>query len=108
LIRAEARTHLEDINGARQDIDIIRNRAGLGNTDAATVNGLLEAVLHERQVELFLELGHRFFDLKRMGSADAVLSPIKLGWDATDVLLPIPESEILLNPNLLPQNPGYN
>lgn len=108
LIRAEARAHLEDITGAQGDLNTIRNRADLGNTDAATVNDLLEAVLHERQVEFFLELGHRFFDLKRMGFADAVLSPIKPGWNATDILLPIPESEILLNPNLLPQNPGYN
>lgn len=108
LIRAEARAHLEDITGAQEDLNTIRNRADLENTDASTVNDLLEAVLHERQVEFFLELGHRFFDLKRMGFADAVLSPIKPGWNATDILLPIPESEILLNPNLLPQNPGYN
>jgi hypothetical protein len=106
LIRAEARAHLGDITGARQDLNTIRNRAGLGNTNAATLNNLLEAVLHERQVEFFLELGHRFFDLKRLGFANAVLGSIKPGWDATDVLLPIPESEILLNSNLT-QNTGY-
>ncbi|MDO9184082.1 MAG: RagB/SusD family nutrient uptake outer membrane protein [Bacteriovorax sp.] len=107
LIRAEARAHIGNIIGAQQDLNIIRNRADLGDTAAATLNDLLEAVLQERKVELFLELSHRWFDLKRMGYADAVLDPIKSGWDPTDILLPIPESEILLNPNLLPQNPGY-
>ncbi|MGB5820367.1 MAG: RagB/SusD family nutrient uptake outer membrane protein [Saonia sp.] len=107
LIRAEARAQLGDINGAQQDLNIIRNRAGLGATPAATTSDLLDAILQERQVELFTELGHRFFDLKRTGRIDTVLGPIKPGWDATDVLLPIPESEILVNPNLAPQNPGY-
>ncbi|OFY43283.1 MAG: hypothetical protein A2X18_13110 [Bacteroidetes bacterium GWF2_40_14] len=106
LIRAEARAHLGDITGARQDLNTIRNRAGLGNTNAATLNNLLEAILHERQVEFFLEVAHPFFDMKRMGFADTVLGSIKPGWDATDVLFPIPESEILLNSNLT-QNPGY-
>lgn len=107
LIRAEARTQLGDIAGAQQDVNIIRNRAGLDNTTATTTNELLDAILQERRVELFTEHGHRFFDLKRTGRTDAVLGPVKSGWDATDILLPIPESEILVNPNLLPQNPGY-
>jgi len=36
-----------------------------------------------------------------------VLSEVKPGWDTTDKLLPLPENELNLNPNLLPQNPGY-
>ncbi len=107
LIRAEARAQQGDIAGAQADINIIRNRAGLGNTIAITTNALLEAILQERQVELFTEFGHRWFDLKRMGKAAEVLAPIKPGWRDTDVLLPIPEEEILVNPNLAPQNPGY-
>lgn len=107
LIRAEARLQLGDITGAQTDINAIRNRAGLGNTTAATLNELLDAILQERRVELFTEKGHRWFDLKRMGKAKDVLEPIKPGWKDTDILFPIPESEILLNPNLLPQNDGY-
>jgi hypothetical protein len=107
LIRAEARAHLGDISGAQQDINSIRNRAGLGNTTAATVDAVLDAILQERRLELFTEHGHRWFDLKRMGKAAEVLAPIKPGWRATDLLLPIPEAELLLNPNLLPQNDGY-
>jgi hypothetical protein len=108
LIRAEARAHLGDISGAQADINAIRNRAGLGDTSAATLKALLDAILQERRVELFTEGGHRWFDLKRMGKAAEVLAPIKPGWRDTDVLLPIPEAELLSNPNLLPQNDGYD
>jgi hypothetical protein len=107
LIRAEARVQLGDVPGAQQDINSIRNRAGLGNTTATSVEDVLDAILQERRVELFAEHGHRWFDLKRMGRASEVLAPIKPGWRATDLLLPIPEAELLLNPNLLPQNDGY-
>lgn len=107
LIRAEARAHLGDISGAQADLNAIRNRAGLGNTSASTLNELLDAILQERRVELFTEMGHRWFDLKRMGKAIEVLAPIKPGWRDTDILFPIPEYEISLNPNLLPQNEGY-
>ncbi|HXK00004.1 MAG TPA: RagB/SusD family nutrient uptake outer membrane protein [Gelidibacter sp.] len=107
LIRAEARTHLRDFDGARNDLNKIRNRALLANTSAETGLQLIDAIIQERRIEFFSELGHRFFDLKRAGIINSALSPIKLGWDSTDSLLPIPESETLLNPNLLPQNPGY-
>ena len=107
LIRAEARAQLEDIIGAQTDLNIIRNRAGLNNTTASSTNDLLNAILQERRVELFTEFGHRFFDLKRTEMLDVVLGPIKQGWESTDVLLPIPETELLVNSNLKPQNPGY-
>lgn len=107
LIRAEARAQLENIAGAQQDLNAIRNRAGLANTTAANKADLLDAILQERRVELFTEQGHRWFDLKRMGRASEVLAPIKTNWKDTDVLFPIPINEIELNRNLEPQNPGY-
>tara|TARA_R110002096_G_scaffold184984_3_gene363638 strand:+ start:669 stop:2102 length:1434 start_codon:yes stop_codon:yes gene_type:complete len=107
LIRSEARAHLGNTSGAQEDLNAIRNRAGLGNTTATTKNDLLEAILQERYVELFTEHGHRWFDLKRMDVANDVLSPLKTNWQTTDVLLPIPETEIDINPNLKPQNLGY-
>ncbi len=107
LIRAEARAHLGNLEGAKQDLDHVRSRAGLNGTHAGTQQALLDAILHERQVELFAEFGHRWFDLKRTGKATEVLGAAKPNWDATDVLFPIPDKELLTNPNLLPQNPGY-
>ncbi len=107
LIRAESRAHQGDVTGAQADINAVRNRAGLSNTLANTLNELLDAILQERRVELFTEQGHRWFDLKRMGKAAEVLREIKPNWKDTHILLPIPDEELTLNPNLLPQNDGY-
>lgn len=107
LIRAEARAMQGDLIGAASDIDAIRQRAGLGATTASSQQELVEAVMKERRVELFTEYGHRFFDLKRTGLLDSVLSAVKPGWQATDGRLPIPETQLIINPNLTPQNPGY-
>ncbi|MNR31887.1 SusD family protein [compost metagenome] len=107
MIRAEARAHLGNVSGAQTDLNKIRRRAGLSDTPADTQSELLAAILKERQVELFTELGHRWFDLKRFGLANEVLGAHKTAWNSTDILWPLPQSELLLNENLLPQNPGY-
>jgi starch-binding outer membrane protein, SusD/RagB family len=107
LIRAEARAKQGDLTGAKEDLDSIRLFAGLGNTTAGTQEAIIAAIVRERRVEFFTEHGHRFFDLKRNNSLDASLSPTKPGWNASDGLLPIPDTEITLNPQLAPQNPGY-
>jgi len=107
LIRSEARARQGDLIGAKEDLNKVRNRAGLGDTQAITSEEIVEAILRERRVELFTEFGHRFFDLKRLGTIDAVLSGVKPGWDTNDRLWPIPAKELSANPNLNPQNPGY-
>ncbi|MBO9571415.1 MAG: RagB/SusD family nutrient uptake outer membrane protein [Chitinophagaceae bacterium] len=110
LIRAEARARLGDINGAQADIDEIRTRAGLPGTAAVDQETMLAAVFNERKVELFSEWAHRWVDLKRSGTVDAVMStvaPIKGGaWESADQLYPIPYEDIQRNPNLT-QNPAY-
>lgn len=110
LTRAEARAHEGNIGGAQADINAIRGRAGLGPTNASTQADLLAVIQHERQVELFAELGHRWFDLKRTGAVDAVMqtvTPAKGGtWNSGAQLYPIPASDILLDPGLT-QNQGY-
>ncbi|PXY45966.1 RagB/SusD family nutrient uptake outer membrane protein [Flavobacterium hydrophilum] len=107
LIRAEARVKLNNITGAQQDIDVIRNRALLGNTTLTDSNQLLELIAMERERELFAENGHRWLDLKRSGNIDQILGSVsdKI-WKSTDSLYPIPETAIRSNPSLIP-NPGY-
>jgi hypothetical protein len=107
LIRAEARVKLNDILGAQQDINVIRNRALLGNTTLTDPNQLLDLIALERQREFFAENGHRWFDLKRTGKLDETLSVLsdKI-WKTTDNLYPIPEAAIRANPSLN-QNSGY-
>jgi hypothetical protein len=103
LIRAEANARLGAAEQTvRDDLDILRNRAGLADLDPVTVTGpaLMDAILQERRVELAFE-GHRFFDLRRFGVAETVLAlaPNRL-------LFPIPQGERDVNINLS-QNPGY-
>jgi starch-binding outer membrane protein, SusD/RagB family len=114
LIRAEARAQQDNLPAAIDDLDKIRGRAGLPLI--ATINpaisktALLDKILHERQVELFTEWGHRWFDLKRTNTIDATMSlaVIQKGatWSSYKALWPIPQTEINLNPNLI-QNAGY-
>jgi hypothetical protein len=107
LIRAEAETQLNDLGDAAIDLNIIRNRAGLPNTTSTTQSDLIAAIIHERQVELFSEWGHRWFDLKRNNLANQILGLVKSpNWLPTDTLFPIPKIEITNDPNLT-QNPGY-
>jgi hypothetical protein len=117
LIRAEARTKQNKISNAITDLDKIRARAELpllAITDPGIAqSALLDTIFHERQVELFTEWGHRWFDLKRSGKIDAVMTNVlavkRLGftWNSNWQLYPLEQGEINLNPNLAPNNPGY-
>ena len=109
LIRAEARIKQGKLTGAnsgQSDINVIRARAGLSGTTANAESTLLAAVEQERRIELFTEWGDRWLYLKHSGKIDAVLGAIKPEWKSTASLYPIPNAELLLNPNLK-QNPGY-
>lgn len=108
LIRAEARAQQGNLDGAMADINLIRSRAGLGDATAGSLTEAMGVILHERQTELFTEWGHRWFDLKRTDSINAVLGREKSWWpaDGHAALYPIPYTDILYNPNLT-QNPGY-
>lgn len=110
LIRAEAKARQNKFGEAQADLNVIRTRAGLPNTTAATQSDLITAILHERQTELFSEWGHRWFDLKRTGNVDAVMSVAAASkgttWNTTAQLYPIPTWDMQKSTVLL-QNPGY-
>ena len=110
LIRAEARAQLNDLTGSENDLNLIRGRAGLQMISVGNKDALINAIFNERQVELFTEWGHRWFDLKRMGKIDSVMakvSPAKGGtWASFKRVYPIPKSEFQYNKNLQ-QNEGY-
>ncbi|MCX2483334.1 RagB/SusD family nutrient uptake outer membrane protein [Pedobacter sp. MR2016-24] len=107
LIRAEARAQLGNTTGAREDIFVLRGRAGLGNTPAVDKEGLLLAIEQERRIELNSEWGHRWLDLKRTGRINAVLGAVKPSWKPSAALYPVPNGQRILNRSLT-QNPGYN
>lgn len=111
LIRAEALANQNKLSEAITEIDIIRKRAGLPliseTNPAISQTDLLSAIYQERRIELFSEWGQRWFDLKRTGRASTVMSLLKPTWKPDAILWPVPSSEILKNPKLAPQNPGY-
>lgn len=108
LIRAEAKIQQDKLEAGRSDLDSVRVRAGLPVLAANLSKAqLLLAVEQERHVELFVEWGHRWFDLKRTGRSTTILGAIKTtNWQATDTLYPIPTDAIKTN-IYLEQNDGY-
>lgn len=107
LIRAEARARQNKLNEAKADLNMIRNRSLLPNSAATTQAEILTDIEKERRVELFAEWGHRWFDLKRTGRADAVIGALKpTTWNKNDTLWPIPIDQLRVNPKLV-QNAGY-
>jgi hypothetical protein len=98
LTRAEANFREGTSIGstALDDINRIRNRAGLSDLGALTIDD----ILNERLLELAFE-GHLLHDLKRTQRSVGALS-----FDADELVFPIPQRERIINPGLT-QNPGY-
>jgi hypothetical protein len=95
----------EDVNTVRRRVDLADLPAGLSQAQ------MRDAILHERLVELALE-GHRWNDLARHDMlVKEILLPhdpdeFEFFVDGTSERLPIPQTEIDLNPNAQ-QNPGW-
>ncbi|RZK23739.1 MAG: RagB/SusD family nutrient uptake outer membrane protein [Hymenobacter sp.] len=95
---------------ALDQVNEIRRRAGSANLAAVALNDILD----ERARELYWE-GHRRTDLIRFGRYTsgynwALKGGVTAGRDvdATRALFPIPNTDIVANPNLQgKQNPGY-
>lgn len=107
LNRAEARLEL-GLPTALDDINILRKRAGLANLPSGLPKPqALQAIVQERRVELCFEWADRWFTLKRLGLADAVMAKAKpTTWKSFAQLYPVPTTEIQNNRQLT-QNPGY-
>ncbi|WPU92747.1 RagB/SusD family nutrient uptake outer membrane protein [Mucilaginibacter sabulilitoris] len=101
LIRSEARAEQNNLSGALEDLNAVRDRSGVAASKAATQGDILLAIEAERQVEFPFETD-RWFNLVRTNRVAAVLGIT----DATKYLFPIPASELLADPDLTP-NPGY-
>lgn len=131
LNKAEACCHTGDEAAAREALNAVRSRAGMPDVTASG-DELLEAVKHERRIELAFE-EHRYFDVRRwkegpkyLGRTVHAISIKKypdghktyevdklrsdIGgdriFDDKMYWVPILKSEIDKNPNLK-QNPGY-
>ena len=112
LIAAEAANEVEPENPSKYLwINLVRQRARNGvETDLPDLKNLSQsefrtAVWNERRFELAFE-GQRAWDLKRTGRFMKTLVAQGKNVEAYMLLLPIPDNQIKLNPNLK-QNPGW-
>ena len=110
LMKAEALNELGQTELAEDYLNMVRNRAGLDDIQSGLSQAaFLEAVLHERRMELAFE-GQRWFDLIRVNNGQYGLEFLhsigKNNATQKHLLLPIPQIELDRNPNLT-QNPGY-
>lgn len=101
LIRAEARARKNNLEGGLEDLNAVRDRAGLASLSLTDQTAILDAISEERRVEFSFE-SDRWFDLVRTGRARKVLSLT----DTSKFLFPIPTSEIVANDAVV-QNEGY-
>ncbi|MBU2525782.1 MAG: RagB/SusD family nutrient uptake outer membrane protein [Bacteroidetes bacterium] len=111
LLYAEALARTNDFGEAEFWVNLVRDRAGLGEVTLTAQN--FEAIIaNERFVELFAEGGgDRYFTTKRMGLLDDLVQqkPNSVFVAARQNLFPIPQQEIERNPAISAsdQNPGY-
>ena len=124
LMQAEAYNAIGDPKDALAIVTSIRNRSNAGPINASYYNNLtsqndvLNAILDERQLELYCE-GKRWFDLVRNGLVDDIMDPLikfrqlslnlyPSGFSNPDkILWPISRAALTANPALV-QNPSYS
>jgi len=105
LNRAEAFARLKSYDLSRADVNNLRIKRNIGETDVTDAN-LLNEVLLQRRLELAFE-GHRFFDLKRQGKP--ITRPEgnpTIPYEDYRVVAPISITEMDVNKKLV-NNPGY-
>ena len=102
LIKAEASGSTADGFAA---LNMVRKRAGLPDLNAGNTPDFEAAVLKERRYELAFEMD-RWFDMKRTNTLLNNPGLLAKGIKPFNVVLPIPQAEIDVNPSLT-QNPGY-
>jgi len=84
LIRAEAKAETGDLQGALDDLHIVRSRVGLGRLEdmnpdlnlKSNKDNLINEILRERNCEIGAECGDRLYDMVRRKSVDLFTKPL--------------------------------
>ena len=84
LIRAEARAETGDLQGALNDLHVVRSRVGLGRIEAmnpalnltSNKDNLIDEILRERNCEIGAECGDRLYDMVRRKRQDLFTKPL--------------------------------
>jgi len=107
LMLAEAMNENNKTNLALGYLNQVRQRVSMPTYSGLTQNDAREKIYLERRFELTLE-GHRWFDLVRTGRALATLSSLGMKANMTVFPIPLTQIQIINDPSILPQNPGYD
>lgn len=115
LIAAEAYYNLNDETNANKYLNLLVAQRDPAMVYASTGSQILEDILTERLKEFAFE-GYRFFDLYRLqrsfnkpqaqDASNVIVSNVAVTPSTLNVIWPIPNDEILVNPNIA-QNDGY-
>jgi hypothetical protein len=110
LVNEEELARQEAINAIRKRarFDGTKERLIVPNLSGLNFSKFNERLLNERRLE-FVGEGQRWFDLVRFNQLESAVKAAKSKAIpmAFHKLFPIPQEEVDLNNNLLPQNPGY-
>jgi len=107
LMLAEAMNENGKTTEALVPFNRVRIRAGLPALSGLTQVQARDAIAEERRFELAFE-GHRWFDLVRTGKALEKLAPVGMKEYMTVFPVPLSQIQVMNNPTVFPQNPGYN
>jgi hypothetical protein len=107
LMYAEALNENGKTSDALTYLNMVRDRANVPEYSGLSQDDCREKIYLERRFEFYLE-GQRWFDLVRTGRALSTMAP--LGMKDYMTVFPIPQAQIQIinDPSILPQNPGYN
>lgn len=107
LMYAEALNENGKTDEALGYLNQVRNRAGLDSYTGLTQDETRESIYMERRFEFYLE-GQRWFDLIRTGRALTVLASQGMQPHMTVFPIPLSQIQVINNPSIFPQNPGYD
>lgn len=106
LLLAESLVQQNRVQEALPYLNAVKLKAGITSITSILKDQVLTEILTEYRKEFFTEKGIRFLSLKRIGRLDDLKSE-KPNWKEFHQYWPLPNNELILNPNLNPQNNGY-
>jgi starch-binding outer membrane protein, SusD/RagB family len=107
LMYAEALNENGKTSEALGYLNQVHQRAGLEPYSNLTQDQTRENIYLERRLELSFE-GHRWFDLVRTGRALEVMAPHGMKPYMTVFPIPLSQIQLINDPSIFPQNPGYD
>ncbi|MET6996554.1 RagB/SusD family nutrient uptake outer membrane protein [Chitinophaga defluvii] len=97
LLYAEAENELGHGPVAMEQINAVRDRAGMPALTLTDKQAIFKQLVHERVMELTIE-GSRFYDLRRWGMLEASMTAAGRKFSADKAFYPLPLKETINNP----------